>query len=128
CSTVALRPPNSGGWAGSSQPLSHSNRCQSRAHCGMCDTERGRSSVSAGVGRCSSRNAANSVRNCSTSESKVSCIEFLRNHGAVLGGAAQHQFAGLGSLELTLQVVLPGEPHGTECLEAVPEHQRLAFP
>ena len=40
CSTVALRPPNSGGWAGSSQPLSNSNRCHLRAHCGMCDTER----------------------------------------------------------------------------------------
>src|SRR6476646_8109970 len=128
CSTVALRPPNSGGWAGSSQPLSNSSRCQSRAHCGMCDTERGRSSVSAGEGRCSSRNAENSARNCSTSESKVSCIEFLRDHGAMFGGAAQQQFAGLGPLQRELKIVLPGEPHGTERLEAVPEHQGLALP
>src|SRR5919205_4147551 len=97
--TVALRPPNSGGWLGSSQPLSNSSRCQSLAHCGMCDTDFGRSSVSASGGRCSSRNAENSARNSSTSESKVSCIEFLRDDRAVFGRAAQQQLAGLGPLQ-----------------------------
>src|SRR4029077_20940058 len=117
CSTVALRPPNSGGWAGSSQPLSNSNRCQSRAHCGMCDTDRGRSRVTASDGRLSSRNAENSARNSSTSESKVSCTAtpvFLRDDRAVFGGAAEQQLACLGAFERELQVVLPREPHGPE--------------
>src|SRR6476660_2082962 len=128
CSTVALRPPNSGGWAGSSQPLSNSSRCQSRAHCGMCDTDRGRSWVSVSDGRLSSRNAENAARNSSTSESKVSCIEFLRDERAVFRGAAEQQLARLGSLQRELQIVLPCEPHCTEQLQAVPEHQRLALP
>src|SRR6478672_8020057 len=122
CSTVALRPPNSGGWAGSSQPLSNSSRCQSRAHCGICDTDVGRSCVAVSDGRCSSRNAENSARNSSTSESKVSCIEFLRDHRAMLSRAAEQQLAGLGPLQRELKVVLPGESHGAEELQAVTEH------
>src|ERR1700730_4950362 len=114
--TVALRPPNSGGWLGSSQPLSKSSRCQSRAHCGMCDTDRGRSSVSLASGRFSSRNAANSARNASTSGSKVSCTVFLCDSRAMLRGAAEHELTRLGPLERELQVVLPGETHGTEKL------------
>ena len=43
CSTVALRPPNSGGWPGSSQPLSNSSRCHCRAHGGTSDDDRERS-------------------------------------------------------------------------------------
>src|SRR6185312_9235543 len=121
-STLALRPPNSGGWAGNSQPLSNSSRCQSRAHCGMCDTDVGLSSVSDSGGRCSSRNAENSARNSSTSESKVSCIEFLRDHRAMLGRTAEQQLAGLGPLQRELKVVLPGESHGAEELQAVTEH------
>src|SRR5258705_9310014 len=120
CNTDALRPPNSGGCAGSSQPLSNSRRCQSRAHCGMCDTDRGRSWVCSSEGRCSSRNAENSARNSSTSESKVSCIEFLRDDCAVFRCAAEQQLASLGPLECELQVVLPGESHGAEQLQAVP--------
>src|ERR1700682_5242678 len=131
CNTDALRPPNSGGCAGSSQPLSNSSRCQSRAHCGMCDTDRGRSSVCSSDGRCSSRNAENSARNSSTSESKVSCTAtpvFLRDDRAVFRCAAEQQFACLGALECELQVVLPCESHGAEQLQAVPEHHRLALP
>src|SRR5258705_779665 len=127
CSTVALRPPNCGGWAGSSQPLSNSSRCQSRAQRGMCDTDRGRSWVSVSDGRCSSRNAENSARNSSTSESKVSCIEFLRDDRAVFRCAAEQQLACLGALECELQVVLPCESHGAEQLQAVPEDHRLAL-
>src|SRR5215218_7062463 len=122
CSTVALRPPNSGGWAGSSQPLSNSRRCQSRAHCGMCDTDRGRSSVSASDGKCSSRNATNSARNSSTSESKVSCIEFLRDHRAVFRRTTEQQLAGLGTLERELEIVLPSEAHRAEKLQTMAEH------
>src|SRR5258707_4099309 len=131
CSTVALRPPNSGGCAGSSQPLSNSSRCQSRAHCGMCDIDRGRSWVSVSDGRLSSRNAENSARNSSTSESKVSCTAtpvFLRDERAVFRGAAEQQLARLGALECELQIVLPGEPHGAEQLQTVLEHHRLALP
>src|ERR1700742_1786918 len=127
CSTVALRPPNSGGWAGNSQPLSNSSRCHLRAHCGICETERGRSSVSASDGRCSSRNAENSARNSSTSESKVSCIEFLRDHRAMFCGAAEHQFAGLGPFQRELKIVLPRESHRPEQLQAVSEHQALTL-
>src|SRR3954453_13155146 len=128
CSTEALRPPNSGGCAGSSQPLSNSSRCHLRAHCGMCETDLGRSSVSASLGRCSSRNAENSARNSSTSESKVSCIEFLRDQRAMLGGATEQQLAGLGSLQRELKIVLPCEAHGTEQLQAMPEADGLTLP
>src|SRR6201996_4399233 len=109
--TVALRPPNSGGCAGNSHPLSNSSRCQSRAHCGICETDRGRSSVSLAGGRFSSRKAENSARNSSTSESKVSCTVFLRDPRPVLGGAAEHQLARFGSFQRELQVVLPRETH-----------------
>src|SRR6478735_10010648 len=128
CSTVALRPPNSGGCAGSSQPLSNSSRCQSRAHCGMCDTDRGRSKVSAAEGMCSSRKAENSARNSSTSGSNSSCIKLLGDEGAVFSGTAEQQLAGLGPLQRELKVVLPGEAHGSEGLQAVLEHQCLALP
>src|SRR5215217_539667 len=131
CSTVALRPPNSGGWAGNSQPLSKSRRCQLRAHCGMCDTDRGRSSVSASDGRCSSRKATNSARNSSTSESKVSCIEgpvFLSYNCAVFGRTTEQQLAGLGALQCELKIVLPGEAHRAEQLQTVAEHHRLTLP
>src|SRR5258708_2915040 len=125
--TVALRPPNSEGWPGSSQPLSNSSRCQRRAHCGMCETDRGRSSVSLAGGRFSSRNAENSARNASTSESKVSCTVLLGDSRTMLCRAAQQELACFGPLECKLQVVLPGESHCAVQLQAVPEYQRLAF-
>ena len=63
----ALRPPNSGGLPGSSQPASNCSRCQRRAHSGTCDVDRDRSAGLrlswAGV---SSRNRTNSARNAST--------------------------------------------------------------
>ena len=46
----------------------------------------------------------------------------------MLGRAAEQQLAGLGPLQRELKVVLPGESHGAEQLQAVPEHQRLALP
>src|SRR6201986_90698 len=94
----------------------------------MCHTDFGRSNASAAVaGACSSRNATNSARNDSTSESKVSCTVLLGNPRPVLGGSAGHELAGLGPLQRELQVVLPGEAHRTEQLQAMAEHQRLAF-
>src|SRR5215468_3953637 len=112
----ALRPPNSGGLPGSSQPWSNCRRCHSRAHCGTWALERDRSTACAWVGRCSSRNAWNSARNASTSGSKVSCTVLLGDPGLVLARAAEHQFAGLGPLERELQVVLPRESHASEQL------------
>src|ERR1700761_3315363 len=125
--TVALRPPNSGGCAGNSHPLSNSSRCQSRAHCGICETDRGRSSVSLAGGRFSSRKTENSARNSSTSESKVSCTVLLRDPRPMLGGSAEHELTGLGPLQRELQVVLPREAHSAVQLQAMAEHQRLAF-
>src|ERR1700735_1987251 len=94
----------------------------------MCDTHFGRSSASAAVAdTCSSRNATNSARNASTSGSKVSCTVLLGNPRPVLGGSAEHELAGLGSLQCELQIVLPGEAHRTEQLQTVAEYQRLAF-
>ena len=96
----------------------------------MCDTDRGRSVVSASVGRLASRNSTNSARNSSTSGSKVSCITtpvLVGDDRAVLGRAAEHQLADLGPLERELDIVLPGEAHAAEELQAVPEYHRLAF-
>src|ERR1700749_2460920 len=94
----------------------------------MCDTDFGRSSASAAAaGTCSSRNAAKSARNASTSGSKVSCTVLLGNPRAVLGGSAEHELAGLGPLQCELQVVLPGESHRAEQLQAVPKDHRLTF-
>jgi hypothetical protein len=47
---LALRPPNSGGLPGTSQPLSSSSRFHSRAQVGTCDDDRGRTSASAAAG------------------------------------------------------------------------------
>src|SRR4029077_7568664 len=68
-----FRPPNSGGYPGSSQPLSNISRCQLRAHAGMWLLDLDRSNAAASEGRCSSRNATRSARKASTSASKVSC-------------------------------------------------------
>jgi hypothetical protein len=67
-----LRPPNSGVFPGSSQPLSNSSRCQRRDQAGMCAVEVGRSVASSTAGRFASRNAVNSARNASTSSSNRS--------------------------------------------------------
>jgi hypothetical protein len=40
----------------------------------------------------------------------------------MLGGAAQHELAGLGSLQRELQIVLPGEAHRAEQLQAVAKY------
>src|SRR6201986_2894396 len=94
----------------------------------MCDPDFGRSNASAAAaGTCSSRNATNSARNASTSGSKVSCTVLLGNPRPVLGGSAEHELTGLGPLQRELEVVLPGEAHRAEQLQAVAEHQRLAF-
>src|SRR6201985_3606673 len=94
----------------------------------MCDTDFGRSNASAAAaGTCSSRKATNSARNASTSGSKVSCTVLLGDHRPVLGGAAKHELAGLGPLQRELQIVLPGEAHRPEQLQAMAEHQRLAL-
>src|SRR5271156_6660279 len=94
----------------------------------MCDTDFGRSNASAAVaGTCSSRKATNSARNASTSGSKVSCTVLLGDHRPVLGGPAEQELAGLGPLQRELQVVLPGEAHRAEQLQAMAEYQRLTF-
>src|SRR3984957_18891554 len=94
----------------------------------MCDTDFGRSSASAAVaGTCSSRNAAKSARNASTSGSKVSCTVLLGNPRPVLGGSAEHELAGPGPRQRELQVVLPGDAHRAEELQTVAENQRLTF-
>src|SRR6185312_11791488 len=128
CSTLALRPPNSGGCAGSSQPLSNSSRCHFLAQVGICDTDRGRSNVSASLGRLSSRNAANSARNDSTSSSKVSCTILLGDEGAMLCGIAEHQFPRLRAFNGELQVVFPCEPHSAKALQSMLDDQRLCLP
>src|SRR5262249_45757917 len=69
--------PNSGGYPGSSQPLSNISRCQWRAHSGIWLLDRERSSASASHGKCSSRKATNSARKASTSAAKVSCTALL---------------------------------------------------
>ena len=46
----------------------------------------------------------------------------------MFGGATEQQLAGLSPLQRELKIVLPGEAHGTEQLQAVPEHHRLALP
>src|SRR5690625_4927963 len=94
----------------------------------MWDTERGRSNVSASAGRCRSRKSANSARNASTSGSNSSGKVLLCDRGPMLGGAAEHQLTGLGPFQGELQIVLPGEAHGPEQLEAVAEHHRLTLP
>ena len=72
--TVALRPPNSGGLPGSSQPLSNISRCQRRAHSGTWLTRprplQRLAPPTAGARR---GTPTNSARNSSTSASKVSC-------------------------------------------------------
>jgi len=45
----------------------------------------------------------------------------------VLGSPAEHELAGFGSFQRELQIVLPGEAHRAEQLQAVSEYQRLAF-
>ena len=47
--------------------------------------------------------------------------------GAVGGGGAEEQVAGLGPLEEEVEVVLPGEPDAAVQLEAVPREQALAL-
>src|SRR5271170_7808453 len=94
----------------------------------MCDTDFGRSNASAAVaGTCSSRKATNSARNASTSGSKVSCTVLLGDLRPMLGGTAEHELAGLGTLERELQIVLPGEAHRAKQLQAMAKYQRLAF-
>src|SRR5581483_2879031 len=94
----------------------------------MCDTDFGRSNASAAVaGACSSRKATNSARKASTSGSNVSCTVLLGDHRAVLGGPAQHELACLGPLQRELHIVLPGEAHRAEELQAMAKYQRLAF-
>src|SRR6185312_6960672 len=91
------------------------------------DTDRGRSSVCASDGVCSSRNAANSARKASTSSSKVSCTILLRDERAVLFCAAEHQLACFRAFDGKLQIVLPRQTHGAEALHSVPDNQRLGL-
>src|SRR4051812_31050649 len=118
---LALRPPNSGGLPGSSQPSSNSSRCQRRDHSGACELDVERSAVSASGGRLASTNASNSALKAWTSASKDSCTVLLGDQRPVLVGPAEQQLAGLGPLEGELQVVFPGEAHGAVELETVPE-------
>src|ERR1700739_96068 len=93
CNNVAFRPPNSGGLPGSSPPLSNSNRGQRRAHPGMCELDRGRSTASASAGRCASRKATTSARNASTSASNVSCTALPRKMVSGFSEAARPALA-----------------------------------
>src|SRR4051812_3372416 len=99
CRIVAFRPPYSGALPGTSQPWSNCSRCQRRAQAGTSALDRERSAASASAGRCVSRNATYSARIASTSSSNESRTVLLGDHGPVLGGAAQHELAGLGPLE-----------------------------
>ena len=66
-SALALRPPSSGGQPGTSQPLSNSFRCQSRAHSGMCALDCFGSRRSSSVGPFASSQSMSSARNRSSS-------------------------------------------------------------
>ena len=57
-----------------------------------------------------------------------SYVVILHDPDPVLGGSAEHVLTGFGSFKGELQVVLPGETHRAEQLQAVPEYQRLTFP
>ena len=71
-SSGALRPPNSGGWPGSSQPASNIAAWNARAHGGTSADDFARGNVVSAGGRCSSSQAENSARTASTSGGNVS--------------------------------------------------------